>query len=167
MDLINRRWLNSVCMPFNHLVRWDKTALSVSGILFPGTVEMMTALVALLFCRVVSVLFFLKLLLCTYIIACFSFCSQHLVHGKPRNDEGGGERQYNHKAKFKEGNYLILGFQRKPTCMRRCYTHYICAKPEFQQAWLRFFLSVIPLTLEKPLEESLILKMCWSTPLQM
>ncbi|RMC17176.1 hypothetical protein DUI87_05753 [Hirundo rustica rustica] len=28
--------------------------------------------------------------------------SQHLVHGKPRNDEGGGERQYNHKAKFEE-----------------------------------------------------------------
>lgn len=40
---------------------------------------------------------------------------------------------------------------------------YICAKPEFQQAWFCFFVNVIPLTLEKPLKGSLILKMCWST----
>ncbi|KAF4801134.1 hypothetical protein TURU_037679 [Turdus rufiventris] len=32
---------------------------------------------------------------------------QHLVHGKPRNDEGGGKRQYNHKAKFKEDVALV------------------------------------------------------------
>lgn len=68
---------------------------------------MMTALGALLFAGLGPYCFFLDLL-CTYIIACFFFCSQHLVYGKPRNVEGCGERQYNHKAKFKEGNYLIL-----------------------------------------------------------
>jgi len=84
------------------------SAISVSGTLFSGIVKLMTALVALSFCRVGPVLFLVKDLLCNYIIACFFFYSQHLVYGKPRNDEGCGERQYNHKGKFKEGNYLIL-----------------------------------------------------------
>lgn len=84
------------------------SAISVSGILFSGILKMMAALGALPFCRVGPILYFLKHLLCNYIIECFFFCSQHLVYGKPRNDQGCGERQYNHKAKFKEGNYLIL-----------------------------------------------------------
>lgn len=98
----------------------------------------MTALVALVFCRVVSVLYFLTVLLCIYIIPCFFFCSQHLVHGKPRNDEGGGERQYNHKAKFKEGNCLILSFQRKPTCMR-CYTQLHLCKTRISAGLILLF----------------------------
>lgn len=75
---------------------------------------MMTALAALLFCACIVVSNSFAVI---DIIARFFFCSQHLVHGKPRNDEGGGKRQYNHKAKFKEGNCLILSFQRKEAHM--------------------------------------------------
>lgn len=55
------------------------SALSVSGIIFHGIVKMMTALVALLFCRVVSVLLFLTVLLCFYIIA-FFFSAANILY---------------------------------------------------------------------------------------
>lgn len=133
--------------------------LSVRGILFSGIVKVMTLLCALFSCRVGPVLFFLKDLPCAYIVVCFFFCSQHLVYGKPRNVEGCGERQYNHKAKFKEGNYLILRvFMGSPHAWGNDTSSYICAKPEFLQDWFWFCVSVLPLTLANPLKGSPIIK---------